>query len=52
VLPDGTYFFVPKMLILVYFRGAWNGKSGKIVWPLGIFYRNLVDLMALWHILW
>jgi hypothetical protein len=46
LLPDGI-FFIPKITILIYFIGPSYGKCGHTLEPFGIFYRNLVDIMAI-----
>jgi hypothetical protein len=42
-LPDGMYtYFHTKIPILKYFEGPLIGKCWYMLWPFGIFYRNLV----------
>jgi hypothetical protein len=52
-LPDGL-FSNRKSPFLVKFGGPWNGKYfmtiWNILWPLGIFYRQLVILESFWNI--
>jgi hypothetical protein len=40
---QGWYIFIPKIAILVYFGGPWNGKRWYILLSFGIpFYGHLV----------
>jgi hypothetical protein len=42
-LPDGTYIFIQKLALSVYFAGPWNGKC----WNIYVEY-----FMAISYILW
>jgi hypothetical protein len=42
------HIFKPKIPIWLNFGGSCNGRCWYILWPLGIFYRNLVYICILW----
>jgi hypothetical protein len=45
------YIFRPKVAILVSFERPWNGTFWYFLRPFGIFFSNLVNVMAIGYIL-
>jgi hypothetical protein len=50
-LPD-VLFSNQKSQFWVNFWWPWNGKCWYILWQYGIFYRNLLQFMAVCYSLW
>jgi hypothetical protein len=44
------YIFTPKIPVWVNFGRSCNGRCYYILWPLDIFYGQLVNFMTIWYV--